>query len=141
MYGKKKKYNMGGKLKGMSHSKGGIPIEAEGGEFIIKKDSVNPKTQKTLEYINDFGNLPESNAQDRTETSYMGGGMVKDYMGGGMVKPMYKDGGKVTPAQKNTLKKHSKHHSNKHMNEMKKDMIKGHSFNKSHKKALKKVGK
>ena len=111
MYGKKKKYNMGGKLKGMSHSKGGIPIEAEGGEFMIKKDSVN---------------------MDRSQTSYMGGGMVK---------PMYKDGGKVTPAQKNTLKKHSKHHSSKHMNEMKKDMIKGDSFTKSHKKALKKVGK
>jgi|TARA_R110002110_G_scaffold364964_1_gene574703 hypothetical protein len=132
MYGKKKKYNMGGKLKGMPHSKGGIPIEAEGGEFMIKKDSVNPSTQATLEYINENGSLPMSNAMDRSQTSYMGGGMVK---------PMYKDGGKVTPAQKNTLKKHSKHHSSKHMNEMKKDMIKGDSFTKSHKKALKKVGK
>lgn len=141
MYGKKKKYPMGGKLKGMSHSKGGIPIEAEGGEFIIKKDSVNPNTESVLNYINENGNIPTSNAMDRSETSYMSGGMVKDYMGGGMVKPMYKDGGKITPAQKNTLKKHSKHHSNKHMNEMKKDMMKGNSFTKSHKKALKKVGK
>ena len=99
---------------------------------MIKKDSVNPSTQATLEYINENGSLPMSNAMDRSQTSYMGGGMVK---------PMYKDGGKVTPAQKNTLKKHSKHHSSKHMNEMKKDMIKGHSFTKSHKKALKKVGK
>lgn len=132
MYGKKKKYNMGGKLKGMSHSKGGIPIEAEGGEFMIKKDSVNPSTQATLEYINENGSLPMSNAMNRSQTSYMGGGMVK---------PMYKDGGKVTSAQKNTLKKHSKHHSSKHMNEMKKDMMKGDSFSVSHKKALKKVGK
>jgi len=132
MYGKKKKYNMGGKLKGMSHSKGGIPIEAEGGEFMIKKDSVNPSTQATLEYINENGSLPMSNAMNRSQTSYMDGGMVK---------PMYKDGGKVTPAQKNTLKKHSEHHSSEHINEMKKDMMKGDSFTKSHKKALKKKGK
>ena len=141
MYGKKKKYKMGGQLKGPSHSKGGININAEGGEFMIKKDSVNPATEPILDYINQNGELPTSNAMDRSQTSYMGGGMVKEYMGGGMVKPMYKDGGKVTPAQKNTLKKHSKHHSSKHMNEMKKDMIKGDSFTKSHKKALKKVGK
>lgn len=133
MYGKKKKYNIGGKLKGQSHSKGGIPIEAEGGEFIVKKDSVNPSTEATLEYINENGSLPTSNAMERSQTSYMGGGMVKPMM--------YKDGGKITPAQKNTLKKHSKHHSSKHMNEMKKDMMKGDSFTKSHKKALKKVGK
>tara|TARA_X000001382_G_scaffold128533_1_gene118457 strand:- start:951 stop:1361 length:411 start_codon:yes stop_codon:yes gene_type:complete len=136
MYGKKKKYPMGGKLKGMPHSKGGIPIEAEGGEFIIKKDSVNPNTESVLNYINENGNIPTSNAMDRSETSYMGGGMVKDYMGGGMVKPMYKHGGKV-----NELKKHSKHHSAKHMSQMKKDMHKGSSLKKAHNKAMKKVGK
>ena len=136
MYGKKKKYPMGGKLKGMSHSNGGIPIEAEGGEFIIKKDSVNPNTESTLNYINENGNIPTSNAMERSETSYMGGGMVKDYMGGGMVKPMYKHGGKV-----NELKKHSKHHSPKHMNQMKKDMHKGSSLKKAHNKAMKKIGK
>ena len=42
---KKKKYLKGGKLKGKSHAKGGIPIEVEGGEYIIKKDSVNSKTE------------------------------------------------------------------------------------------------
>jgi hypothetical protein len=127
MYGKKKKYPMGGKLKGMPHSKGGIPIEAEGGEFIIKKDSVNPNTESVLNYINENGNIPTSNAMDRNETSYMGGGMVK---------PMYKHGGKV-----NELKKHSKHHSAKHMSQMKKDMHKGSSLKKAHNKAMKKVGK
>ena len=141
MYGKKKKYPMGGKLKGMSHSKGGIPIEAEGGEFIIKKDSVNPKTESTLNYINENGNIPTSNAMERSETSYMGGGMVKDYMGGGMVKPMYKNGGKISPQDKKSLKKHSKHHSAKHMNQMKNDMKKGDSLKKAHNKAMKKVGK
>jgi len=129
---KKKKYQMGGKLKGMPHSKGGIPIEAEGGEFIIKKDSVNPNTEPVLNYINENGNIPTSNAMDRSETSYMGGGMVK---------PMYKNGGKISPQDKKSLKKHSKHHSAKHMNQMKNDMKEGDSLKKAHNKAMKKVGK
>ena len=36
---KKKKYLKGGRTNGPSHKKGGIPIEVEGGEYIIKKDS------------------------------------------------------------------------------------------------------
>ena len=40
----KKKYVKGGKFKGPSHDNGGIDINVEGGEYIIKKDSVNPKT-------------------------------------------------------------------------------------------------
>ena len=57
---KKKKYVKGGPLKGPSHEKGGIPIEVEGGEYIIKKSSVNPKTEAYLEYINTHGKLPTS---------------------------------------------------------------------------------
>ena len=54
-----------GKLNGPSHERGGIKFnlggeiqEAEGGEYVVKKDSVNPKTQAVLEYINKFGTLP-----------------------------------------------------------------------------------
>ena len=54
---KKKKYQKGGKLKGKSHAKGGIPIEVEGGEYIIKKDSVNEETEPILEKINKTGKL------------------------------------------------------------------------------------
>ena len=50
----------GGELEGPSHAKGGIPIEVEGGEYIIKKKSVNPKTEAYLEYINTHGKLPKS---------------------------------------------------------------------------------
>ena len=50
----------GGTLKGPSHEKGGIPIEAEGGEYIIKKKSVNKSTIPYLEYINSHGKLPSS---------------------------------------------------------------------------------
>ncbi len=49
--------------------------------------------------------------------------------------------GGLTKAQEKKLKKHSKHHSAKHMGEMKKDMKAGKSFNESHSKAMKKVGK
>ena len=52
---KKKKYVSGGKLKGPSHDKVGIPIEFEGGEYIIKKDSVNEETLPMLEEINETG--------------------------------------------------------------------------------------
>jgi len=55
---KKNKYIKGGMLNGPSHAKGGIPIEVEGGEYIIKKDSVNPKTEAILKYINKNGKLP-----------------------------------------------------------------------------------
>ena len=48
----------GGKLNGPSHNDGGIPIEVEGGEYIIKKESVNNKTESVLEYINENGKLP-----------------------------------------------------------------------------------
>ena len=60
-------YPEGGTLNGPSHEQGGIPIEAEGGEFIIKRDSVNASTLDTLEYINKHGDLPMSDARKRRE--------------------------------------------------------------------------
>ena len=63
---KKKKYQQGGMMNGPSHAKGGIPIEVEGGEYVIKKSSVNPKTEAYLEYINSHGKLPRTiNARKR----------------------------------------------------------------------------
>ena len=57
---KKKKYiKGGGELNGPSHAKGGIPIEVEGGEYIIRKDSVNEETERVLKYINENGKLPK----------------------------------------------------------------------------------
>ena len=58
-------YPDGGTLNGPSHDNGGIPIEAEGGEFIIKRDSVNASTLDTLEYINKHGDVPLSDARNR----------------------------------------------------------------------------
>ena len=51
----KKKYVKGGKFKGSSHDDGGIDINVEGGEYIIKKGSVNAETQPILEKINKTG--------------------------------------------------------------------------------------
>ena len=68
-----KKFQDGGLIQGPSHSQGGVKFavggqvgfEAEGGEFIIKKDSVNPQTIKTLEYINTYGDIPITDARKR----------------------------------------------------------------------------
>jgi|TARA_X000001388_G_scaffold69051_1_gene57297 hypothetical protein len=57
--------NKGGAIKGPSHAQGGVPIEVEGGEYVIKKSSVNPQTEATLEYINKFGKLPVQDARKR----------------------------------------------------------------------------
>ena len=65
--GKYKKYPTGGMLNGAPHEDGGIPIEAEGGEFIITRDSVNRSTIDMLEYINEHGNLPMSDARNRSK--------------------------------------------------------------------------
>ena len=58
---KKKKYVKGGKLNGKPHSKGGININVEGGEYIIKKDSVNAFTEPILQEINKTGKLEYRN--------------------------------------------------------------------------------
>ena len=55
---KRKKYVVGGNIKGPSHDDGGVVIEAEGGEYIINNKSVNPQTEAVLEYINTYGKLP-----------------------------------------------------------------------------------
>ena len=62
-----KKYATGGFLNGAPHEQGGIPIEAEGGEYIITRDSVNRSTIDMLEYINKHGNLPMSDARNRSK--------------------------------------------------------------------------
>ena len=65
--GSKRNFVSGGTLNGPSHENGGIPIEAEGGEYIIKKDSVNRSTLDMLEYINQHGDLPMSDARNRSK--------------------------------------------------------------------------
>ena len=63
---KKKKYVKGGRTNGPSHDKGGIDINVEGGEYVIKKSSVNGETEPYLEYVNAHGKLPPSiNAKKR----------------------------------------------------------------------------
>ena len=54
---KKQNSKHGGKMKGPSHNKGGIKIEVEGGEYVIKKSSVNKETEPLLEKINKTGKL------------------------------------------------------------------------------------
>ena len=53
-----KKAEKGGYLVGPSHSQGGVPIEAEGGEFIINKRSVNKVGVPFLNAINQDSIVP-----------------------------------------------------------------------------------
>ena len=90
-----KKYPTGGMLNGASHEEGGILIEAEGNEFITRNDSVNEETLPVLEYINETGELPTSDAMFRSE-NYQLGGMVKPPTAPSITpSPQYKKGGKV----------------------------------------------
>ena len=75
------------KLKGKPHSKGGININVEGGEYIIKKDSVNASTEPILEEINKTGKL--------------------EYKKGGKIMPTVKDeqGNVVDTSKEKTTKK------------------------------------
>ena len=41
--------------------------EAQGNEFVVKADSINPSTLAMLEYINEHGDLPMNDARDRSE--------------------------------------------------------------------------
>ena len=70
-------YQEGGMLKGKSHKQGGIaanvgnePIEMEGGEFVVKKDSAQKLGPDILNYINKNGTLPRMS----------NGGEVNPYM-------------------------------------------------------------
>ena len=63
--GSKRNFVKGGTLNGPSHNNGGIDINAEGGEFIIKRNSVNWSTLDMLEYINQHGDVPLSDARNR----------------------------------------------------------------------------
>ncbi len=45
-------YELGGIVRGPSHSNGGVPIEAEGGEYIIRSSEVNPFSQRIFDDFN-----------------------------------------------------------------------------------------
>ena len=56
-----------GKLTGPSHKNGGIFLEAEGGEYIIKKSSVKKIGKDNLDKINKDGKLPMSKDNKKEE--------------------------------------------------------------------------
>ena len=84
MAGSKRKKQKGGYLKGKSHKDGGIPaivggstpVELEGGEYIIRKSSVDKLGKGVLEHINKKGRIPTV-AKDRNVEQYGIGGWLK----------------------------------------------------------------
>jgi len=85
----------GGMLEGKSHNEGGIPIEAEGGEFIVNKESTK-HFEPQLEKMNDMGNelrdakQPQMRRRKLNKINQMKRKMRK----GGMLK--YREGGKIS---------------------------------------------
>ena len=77
-----------GKLKGPSHDDGGILLEAEGGEYIIKKSSVDKIGKAPLDKLNKTGELP-----------------VKKYDEGGRIEKLTKRKKRVTDKQKKLISK------------------------------------
>lgn len=74
------KYATGGYVDGPSHSAGGVPIEVEGGEYVIRKREVNAATLPLLEAINS-GKMRYLNTQGATDNVRMeNGGMVTQGM-------------------------------------------------------------
>ncbi|CAB4138812.1 Phage tail tape measure protein [uncultured Caudovirales phage] len=70
------KFAKGGYVNGPSHSAGGVPIEVEGGEYVIRKREVNAATLPLLEAINS-GRMRYLNTQMATDNVRMEtGGMV-----------------------------------------------------------------
>ena len=57
----------GGKMIGPSHAKGGIPIEVEGDEYVIKKSSAKKIGYDNLDYMNEYGKIPTVDARKRSK--------------------------------------------------------------------------
>ena len=75
-----------GKLTGPSHNKGGILLEAEGGEYIVKKSSVDKIGKGTLDHINSTGTLPMAKKGGRIKKPKSAGSSIKTYASGGYVE-------------------------------------------------------
>ena len=75
-----------GELKGPSHKDGGIILEAEGGEYIVKKSSVDKLGKGTLDHINKTGTLPKAKKGGAIKKKYTAGNSIKTYGSGGYVE-------------------------------------------------------
>jgi len=75
-----KKYQDGGMLEGLlegpSHEEGGIKFEvggvlqeAEGGEYVIKKEAAEKLGYKNLDYMNETGEIPIFDARKRSKNN------------------------------------------------------------------------
>jgi len=90
----RKKKMRGGMLDGASHEEGGIPIEAEGGEFVMNKESTK-HFEPQLKKMNDAGNELRDASNPKVRSRKMGNiNKIKRRMRkGGMLK--YRNGGKI----------------------------------------------
>ena len=89
-----KKKMKGGMLEGASHDNGGIEIEAEGGEYVINKESTK-HFEKELKKMNDAGNDLRDTKEPQLRRRKMKkiNQMKRKMRKGGMLK--YRNGGKI----------------------------------------------
>ena len=94
-------FALGGYINGPRHENGGVPIEAEGGEFIIRRDAVNKFGVDALEQINK-GIPVDLEDMGLSIPKFAYGGKVKDkkYEVGGLVNNLNKIEPTQTPASK-----------------------------------------
>jgi len=89
----------GGMLEGASHKQGGIPIEAEGGEFVMNKESTK-HFEPQLEKMNEVGNqMRDAPQQQKPMMMNRIRQMKRKMRRGGKI---YRDGGKVSEIEQPT---------------------------------------
>jgi hypothetical protein len=79
----------GGMLRGATHAQGGVPIEAEGGEYVLNRRAVAAIGGGVLDSLN-FGKYPAVGRGERENPSSMAstGGIVQTFAEGGSVHPL-----------------------------------------------------
>jgi len=95
----RKMKKQGGMLEGASHKEGGIPIEAEGGEFVMNKESTKhfePQLQKMNAVGNQMRDAPQQQKPSMMNTIRQ---MKRKMKRGGRI---YKNGGKVSEIEQPT---------------------------------------
>lgn len=95
----RKMKKQGGMLEGASHKQGGIPIEAEGGEFVMNKESTKhfePQLQKMNAVGNQMRDAPQQQKPQMMNTIRQ---MKRKMRRGGRI---YRNGGKVSEIEQPT---------------------------------------
>lgn len=82
----KQKMARGGMLRGATHAQGGVPIEAEGGEYVLNRRAVAAVGGGVLDDLN-FNKYPAVGRGEGSPSMASNGGIVQKFAEGGAVHP------------------------------------------------------